>query len=119
MKQVKWAILIFLNIFLELLCLWLLLYLNTFINDSFIPDKFIWINGTRTDRLLSKVVIENNLILGGEATLILLVFYLLNRWLFVDLLALDKPNIIAKKIFILSALFTLLVILVITILELK
>jgi hypothetical protein len=119
MKKIKWTILILLNIFLELFCLWLLLYFNTFINESFIPDRFIWVNGTRADRPLLAGVIESNLILCGEAIIIMFIFYLLNRWLFVDLLALDKPNIIAKRIFILSGLFTFIIILVTTILELK
>ena len=119
MKKIKWTILILLNVFLELFCLWLLLYFNTFINDSFIPNKFVWDNGAKRDKLLLAGAIESNLILCGEATIILIIFYLLNRWLFVDLLALDKPNIIAKRIFILTGLFTFIIILVTTILELK
>lgn len=119
MQKFKWTILILLNIFLELFCLWLLLYLNTFINEFFIPDRFIWVNGTRPDKPVLAGVIESNLILCGQAIIILFIFYLLNRWLFVDLLALDKPNIIAKRIFILSGLFTFTIILVTTILELK
>jgi hypothetical protein len=119
MKKIKWIILILLNIFLELFCLWLLLYFNTFINESFIPDRFIWVNGTRPDKPLLAGVLENNLILCGEAITILFICYLLNRWVFVDLLALDKPNIIAKRIFILLGLFTFIIILVTTVLELK
>ena len=87
-------------------------------NLLFLTDLFGSTGQDQAKPLLAGVI-ESNLILCGEAVIILLIFYLLNRWLFVDLLALDKSNIIAKRIFILSGLFTFIIILVTTILEVK
>jgi hypothetical protein len=119
MKKIKWTILILINIFCELFCLWLLVYFNTFVNDSFIPEKYIWDNDTKRDRPVLTGVLESNLILCGEAVFILFIFYLLNRWLFIDLLGLDKPRMIAKRVFVFSIVFTLLIILITGIQELN
>jgi cytochrome c oxidase assembly factor CtaG len=118
MNKIKLTILILINIFLEFFCLWLLLYFNTFINDSFLPAKFIWDNGIKRNKPIFSSLIWSNLILCGEAALILCILYLLNRWLFIDLLDLDKPNTIAKRLFIVCGLFTFIIILFTTILEL-
>ena len=115
MRIIKWTVLICINLFLDFFCFWVLLYLETYINDFFIPENFIWNNGAKRDKPLLIGVVEDDLILCLEASLILFVFYLLNRWLFVDLLALKNPKIVAKKIYILSAILMLTIILVTTI----
>lgn len=119
MKIIKWTVLIAINVFLDYFCFWILIYLDTYINGFFIPDDFIWHNGVKRDRPLLIGIVENNLILCIEAVLILFVFYLLNRWLFVDLLTLEKPNNTAKRIFVFSAILMLTIILVTTVQQLQ
>ena len=115
MQKLKWTILISINIILDYFCFWVLIYFETYINGFFIPESFIWKKEVKRDRPLLAGVIEDNLILGIEALLILFIFYLLNRWLFVDLLSLEKPKTIAKRIYIISAIVMLSIILFTTI----
>ena len=115
MKKIKWTILVSINLILDFFCFWVLIYFETYINDFFIPESFIWNNGVKRDKPLLIGVIEDDLLLGIEALLILSIFYVLNRWLFVELLALEKPKTIAKRIYIISTIVMLTIILFTTI----
>lgn len=115
MKKIKWTILISINIILDFFCFWVLIYFETYINGFFIPESFIWNNEVKRDRPLLIGVIEDDLILSIEAVLILFIFYLLNRLLFVDLLSLGKPKTIAKRIYFISTIAMLSIIVFTTI----
>ena len=117
MKRLKWTILFSINIVLIFICFWTLVFLNAYYNGAFIPDSFIWVNGVMPSKPLLIGVLENDLILCIEAILILSIFYLLNRWLFIDLLNIENPKFISKKIYKISIIIMLVILIMVSILR--
>jgi hypothetical protein len=117
MKAIKWTVLILINLVLIFFCFWIVVLLNAYYNEFLLPDSFIWSNGERLDKMRLLGILERDLILCIEATFILFIIYLLNRWLFIDLLAIENAKTIAKFFFKISLIVMLAIIIIVSILS--
>lgn len=96
MKTLKYLIYIGYNfLYLKIAC-FLLLYFETYVNGSLIPDKFIWNkDGTRRNHPVIWGTLEDLALLILESALLLLLLYYINK-LFLRKVVKSTGNIVAR-----------------------
>lgn len=90
---------VFYNIIYQLICFWVLLYANTYLNDGIVPKNLMWKDDKRrvdTNGLIGYATIKT-LSLTGEAIILLLIIYVINQLILSDTEENIQRRIIANR----------------------
>lgn len=69
------------NIIYQIITFWLLLMANTYFNDAFIPNSFLWKDGKPREDLFGAGVMQTIILLIEAGLLMLLMYYINKRYL--------------------------------------
>ena len=94
MKTLQWSIYSSYNLLGLVFTLWILLYLNMYINPNFIPSDLRWDNGQLREDM-TYIMIAQFVILALEIALISLLGFWINRSV-LKRMKMNEPNKLAK-----------------------
>lgn len=81
MNFLRYALYFIYNLCFAIISIYTILFLETYVNGLFIPDKFVWDKeGTRRDPPHFSAMIIDRLLLCLEGALLLVLLYLINKW---------------------------------------
>lgn len=67
------------NLICQVLLVYFLWFANTYLNDVFIPDRFLWEDGNQGGGLLPAALVQITVLLL-EAALLIALIYFFNKW---------------------------------------
>jgi hypothetical protein len=115
MKALKYLAYGIFNIFYIRVILFVLLYAETYLNSSLIPDKFVWNkDGTKREHPIIWAIYEDYFFFIVEALLLLFLLYLIDKLFLRQVIKEDR----SKRIAFFTVFFIAIIVFVITIVAL-